>query len=105
MYNLIIKEELNIKFEKLAKKNKKQLEIISNKLDEILENPHRYKNLRAQMNHLKRVHIDKHFVLVFSIDEDSKTAILEDYDHHTIFIKSLFSFCPIFTGLQMQILA
>jgi YafQ family addiction module toxin component len=82
MYNLIIKEELNIKFEKLAKKNKKQLEIISNKLDEILENPHRYKNLRAPMNHLKRVHIDKHFVLVFSIDEDSQTVILEDYDHH-----------------------
>ena len=83
MYNLIIKEELDSKFEKLAKKNKKQLEIISTKVSEILENPHRYKNLRAPMNHLKRVHIDKHyFVLVFSIDEDSKAVILEDYDHH-----------------------
>jgi YafQ family addiction module toxin component len=82
MYNLIIKEELDIKFEKLAKKNKKQLEIISSKVAEILENPHRYKNLRAPMNHLKRVHIDKHFVLVFSIDEKSKTVILEDYNHH-----------------------
>ncbi|OPY20230.1 MAG: hypothetical protein A4E24_01153 [Methanomethylovorans sp. PtaU1.Bin093] len=82
MYNLIIKEELDSKFEKLAKKNKKQLEIISTKVSEILENPHRYKNLRAPMNHLKRVHIDKHFVLVFSIDEDSQAVILEDYDHH-----------------------
>lgn len=82
MYNLIIKEELDIKFEKLAKKNKRQLEIISSKVAEILENPHRYKNLRAPMNHLKRVHIDKHFVLVFSIDEKSKTVILEDYNHH-----------------------
>jgi YafQ family addiction module toxin component len=82
MYNLIIKEELDSKFEKLAKKNKKQLEIISIKVAEILENPHRYKNLRAPMNHLKRVHIDKHFVLVFSIDEKSKTVILEDYNHH-----------------------
>jgi YafQ family addiction module toxin component len=82
MYNLIIKEELDSKFEKLAKKNKKQLEIISTKVSEILENPHRYKNLRAPMNHLKRVHIDKHFVLVFSIDEDSKAVTLEDYDHH-----------------------
>jgi YafQ family addiction module toxin component len=82
MYNLIIKEELDIKFEKLAKKNKKQLDIISSKVAEILENPHRYKNLRAPMNHLKRVHIDKHFVLVFSIDEKSKTVILEDYNHH-----------------------
>jgi len=82
MYNLMIKEELDSKFEKLAKKNKKQLEIISTKVSEILDNPHRYKNLRAPMNHLKRVHIDKHFVLVFSIDEDLKTVILEDYDHH-----------------------
>jgi YafQ family addiction module toxin component len=82
MYNLIIKEELDSKFEKLAKKNKKQLEIISNKVAEILENPHRYKNLRTPMNHLKRVHIDKHFVLVFSIDDKSKTVTLEDYDHH-----------------------
>ena len=82
MYNLIIEEELDNKFEKLAKKNKKQLEIISTKVAEILENPHRYKNLRAPMNHLKRVHIDKHFVLIFSIDEKSKTVTLIDYDHH-----------------------
>jgi mRNA-degrading endonuclease RelE of RelBE toxin-antitoxin system len=54
MYNLIIREELDSKFDKLAKKNKKQLEIILNKVDEILENPHRYKNLKAPMNHLKR---------------------------------------------------
>lgn len=82
MYNLIIKEELDSKFEKLAKKNKKQLEIISTKVFEILENPHRYKNLRAPMNHLKRVHIDKHFVLVFSVDEEKNTVTLEDYAHH-----------------------
>jgi len=82
MYNLKIRAELDSKFEKLAKKNKKQLEIILDKANGILENLHRYKNLRAPMNHLKRVHIDKHFVLVFSVDEDSKTVTLEDYDHH-----------------------
>jgi YafQ family addiction module toxin component len=82
MYNLIIREELDSKFEKLAKNNKKQLEIILNKADEILENPHRYKNLKAPMNHFRRVHIDKHFVLIFSVDEESKTVTLEDYDHH-----------------------
>lgn len=68
MYSLEIKPELDSKFEKLAKKNKEQFEIIINKVTEILENPHRYKNLRAPMNHLKRVHIDKHFVLIFSIN-------------------------------------
>ena len=82
MYHLKIRAELDSKFEKLAKKNKKQFEIILNKTSEILENQHRYKNLRAPMNHLKRVHIDKHFVLVFSINEESKTITLEDYNHH-----------------------
>lgn len=82
MYTLKIRAELDNKFEKLSKKNRKQLEMILDKANEIIENPHRFKNLRAPMNHLKRVHIDKHFVLVFSVDEDSKTVTLEDYDHH-----------------------
>ena len=82
MYSLEIKPELDSKFEKLTKKNKKQFEVILNKINEILENPHRYKNLRAPMNHLKRVHIDKHFVLIFSINEEQESVTLVDYDHH-----------------------
>jgi YafQ family addiction module toxin component len=82
MYSLGIEPELDSKFEKLAKKNKKQFEIIINKVNEILEDPHRYKNLRVPMNHLKRVHIDKHFVLIFSINEESESVMLVDYDHH-----------------------
>ena len=82
MYSLYIKPELSKLFEKLSKKNKAQLEIIFSKVDEILENPHRYKNLRAPLNNWKRVHIDTHFVLTFSIDEVNKRVILEDYDHH-----------------------
>ena len=82
MYSLEIKPELDSKFEKLAKKNKKQFEIIINKINEILVNPHRYKNLRAPMNHLKRVHVDKHFVLIFSINEEQESVTLVDYDHH-----------------------
>jgi len=69
-------------FSKLRKKNRKQYEIIINKVDEILLSPQHYKNLRAPMQHLKRVHIDKHFVLVFRVDENMRTVILEDYDHH-----------------------
>jgi len=34
------------------------------------------------MQHLKRVHIDKSFVLVFSVDESNKKVIIEEYDHH-----------------------
>jgi len=82
MYNLKIKHDLEKTLKKLAKKNSKQVEIILNKIDEILSNPHRYKNLRAPLNDWKRVHVDRHFVLTFSVDEDSKTVTLEDYDHH-----------------------
>ena len=82
MYSLAIKVGLEKVFDKLSRKNPKQLEIIFKKVGEILENPHRYKNLRAPMNMWKRVHIDAHFVLTFSVDELNKKVILEDYDHH-----------------------
>jgi YafQ family addiction module toxin component len=82
MYSLEVKPELDKKLIKLAGKNKKQIEIIRNKTLEILENPHRYKNLKKPLQHWKRVHVDKHFVLTFSVDEENKSVILEDYDHH-----------------------
>jgi YafQ family addiction module toxin component len=69
-------------FLKLAKKNPKQLEIINKKINEIRENPQHYKNLKKPLQHLKRVHIDNNFVMLFSVDETSKTVIIEDYDHH-----------------------
>lgn len=82
MYFLSAKEHLDAIFAKLSKKNPKQLFIINKKILEIRENPHRYKNLRAPLQHWKRVHIDTHFVLAFSINEATKTVILEDFDHH-----------------------
>ncbi len=68
--------------QKLTKKNPKQVMIIEKKVEEIIQNPRHYKNLRAPLQHLKRVHIDRSFVLVFSVDETTKTIIFEDYDHH-----------------------
>ena len=82
MYSLAIKPELEKIFEKLSKRNPKQLEIIFKKVDEILENPQHYKNLRAPLNSWKRVHIDKNFVLTFSVNEINKKITLENYDHH-----------------------
>ena len=84
MYKLEIRPSLQKKLEKLAKKNSKQAEIIVKKSEEIVLNPQHYKNLRAPLNHWKRVHIDKHFVLTFSVDENTKTVILEDYEHHDV---------------------
>lgn len=82
MYSLNIKPEIDKKLDKLYKKNRKQYTIIMKKAEEIIQNPQHYKNLRTPLQFLKGVHIDKHFVLTFSVDEDTKTVTLEDYDHH-----------------------
>ncbi|MBI2076506.1 MAG: type II toxin-antitoxin system mRNA interferase toxin, RelE/StbE family [Candidatus Aenigmarchaeota archaeon] len=82
MYAVSNKPKIDEIFKKLAKKNPKQLEIITKKVAEILENPYRFKTLSNIMKGFRRVHIDKSFVLVYSIDEGIKTVVLEDYDHH-----------------------
>lgn len=87
MYTLEIKPELEKKLVKLFKKNRKHYEIILKKTQEILGNPQHYKNLRAPLQYLKEVHIDKHFVLTFSVDDQTKIVTLEDYAHHTEIFK------------------
>lgn len=82
MYNLDIRPSLKKKLVKLGMRDPKQAENIAKKSEEIVIDPNRYKNLRFPLNNWKRVHIDRHFVLTFSIDEETKTVILEDYDHH-----------------------
>jgi len=82
MYKLLLRKSVENIFLKLAKRNPKQLEIIHKKIEEIKENPQHYKNLRKPLQNLKRVHINSNFVMLFSVDETSKTIIIEDYDHH-----------------------
>ncbi len=82
MYTLEVRESVDRIFSKLAKKNPKQMRIIDKKIQQVLENPHHFKPLRAPMQHLCRVHIDKSFVLTYSVDEQNKIVIIEDYDHH-----------------------
>lgn len=82
MYDCELRKSVEKIFFKLAKKNPEQLEIIHKKIEEIRSNPQHYKNLRRPLQHLKRVRIDKSFVLVFSVDESRKTVVIEDYDHH-----------------------
>ena len=81
-YGLHIPEELDKIFGKLVKKNKKQMQIINKKINQILENPYHFKPLKGDMHGARRVHIDKSFVLVFEIDEENKIVRLLDYDHH-----------------------
>lgn len=84
MYSYELRESLEKDFHKLAKKNSEQLKIIGKKIKEIItcQDISHYKNLKKPMQHLKRVHIDKSFVLVFSVDEKTKHIIFEEFDHH-----------------------
>ena len=82
MYSYELRKSVEKIFFKLAKKNPAQMEMIYKKIEEIIQNPQHYKNLRYPLQHLKRVHIDKSFVMVFAIDESRKTVIIEDYGHH-----------------------
>ena len=81
-YTLYIPEHLDKVFFKLSKKDRKQLEVIHRKVNEILENPYHYKPLRGDMHGARRVHVGKSFVLTYEIDEKDKVVRLLDYDHH-----------------------
>lgn len=81
-YELGISEELEKKFDKLAKKSKKQLLIIHKKIEEIRSNPYHFKPLKGDKKGTRRVHIDKSFVLTYEIDENDRVIKILDYDHH-----------------------
>lgn len=81
MYNLEVRESVDRIFSKLAKKDRVSFEYVNKKIKEILENPQHFKPLRAPMQNYRRVHIGN-FVLIYSIEENRKTVIIEKYEHH-----------------------
>jgi YafQ family addiction module toxin component len=82
MYKPGIESNLKKKLGKQFKKDRKRYEIVMKKMEEILQNPHHSKLLSHDMKHLRRVHIDSSFVLVFSINENDKIILFVDIDHH-----------------------
>jgi len=83
MYDLDIKPEADKIFRKLAKRNRKQLEIIHKKIGEIRSNPnHIYKFLNAPLQTYNRVHIDRSFVLIFKVKHQEHVVDIYYYDHH-----------------------
>jgi len=81
MYVIENSEKVDRIFKKLSRKNPDQLDAIRKKLPELAENPHRFKPLSNVMKGFSRVHFGS-FVLIFSIDEERKTVLLEDFEHH-----------------------
>jgi len=82
MYRLAIKEKLDKKFKKLQKKDNEMLRLIERKLEEVLENPYRFKPLRKPLQNKRRVHIGGAFVLVYEVNEEEKIVTLMEFDHH-----------------------
>ncbi len=81
MYSLKLESHVSRTFSKLSKKDKPQLEMANKKIKQILENPHRFKPLRAPMENKRRVQIGSS-VLIYRIDEEHKIVEILDYDHH-----------------------
>ena len=86
MFEYDFSEGLKVKIKKLIKKDKKKAEIVYKKVKEIINNDtetiKRYKNLRYDLSDLKRVHIDKSFVLTFKVDIANNFILFWDFDHH-----------------------
>ena len=82
MYKLAIKESLDKKFKRLQKKDKEMLRLINRKVQDILEDPHRFKPLRKPLQNKRRVHVGGSFVLIYEINEKEKIVTLFDFDHH-----------------------
>ena len=82
MYTLELSEEVEKKFDKLAKRQKDTLRIIHKKIEQILDNPTHFKPLRGDMYGARRVHIDSSFVLTYEILEEGKIVRILDFAHH-----------------------
>ena len=81
MYNLEIEEEVFRAFKKLTKKDRKHLEAINKKIEQILNDPFQFKPLKHPLDGLRRVHVGS-FVLIYEVLENQKTVRVLKYEHH-----------------------
>ena len=81
MYALEVKEGVDRTFHRMAKKDRNRLAAVEKKVREILEDPYRFKPLRAPMQNKRRVHVGP-FVLVYEVDEVRRIVTILDFEHH-----------------------
>ncbi len=80
MYSLEVREHVDKALRKLTRADPKQLEVLTRKIDEILQDPHVFKPMHFPLAGMRRAHFGS-YVLLFSIDEQRKTVVLDDYEH------------------------
>jgi addiction module RelE/StbE family toxin len=78
LYSLELEEEVFKVFKKLARKDRKQLEAINKRIEQILADPFQFKPLKHPLEGLWRVHIGS-FVLIYEVLETSKTVRVLKY--------------------------
>jgi len=88
VYRLAIKENLDKKLKKVQKKDKDMIRMIYRKVQDILDNPYRFKPLKKPLQNKRRVHMHGSFVLIYEISEEEKIVTLLDFDHHDTIYKS-----------------
>ncbi|MDG6958932.1 MAG: type II toxin-antitoxin system RelE/ParE family toxin, partial [Nitrososphaerota archaeon] len=57
------------------------MDALTKKVQEILMDPHRFKPMHFPLAGTRRVHLGS-YVLLYSIDEQRRTVVLEDFEHH-----------------------
>jgi len=86
MFNFNLTDELKSIIEKLAKKDKKKVEIINKEIKQIINYDPvfigHYKNLKHDLKDFKRVHVDSSFVLVFKVNITNNFILFVEFDHH-----------------------
>ncbi len=83
MYQVKVQPRVDKVFFKLSKKNPKILKNIQKKINDIKNNPEKeYKFLQHELSGFNRVHIEQHFVLIFSINHKEESITVYWFDHH-----------------------
>ncbi|MDD4250792.1 MAG: hypothetical protein PHX27_01215 [Candidatus ainarchaeum sp.] len=85
-FNFQLSDELKTTIKILAKKDQKITEAINKKIKQIISSDdftiNHYKNLKYEMSDYKRVHIMKHFVLLFKVFKEENFILFDKFDHH-----------------------
>ena len=81
MHSLEIEEEVSKTFKKLLKKDRKQLEAVNKKIQEILADPYKFKPLKHPLAGLRRVHVGS-FIIIYRVLKNPPTVQILKYKHH-----------------------
>ena len=85
-FNFQLSDELKATIKVLAKKDQKMTDAINKKIRQVITSDaftiDHYKNCQHDLKEYKRVHIMKHFVLLFKVFREEKFILFDKFDHH-----------------------